>query len=76
MCLTCLRKNGIRAKKPFLSLIYEKRVPHLTVQHPHASAFQTFIWLIYPYKKGVSSSSSTPSVVVSRLRPNLSFSVS
>ena len=48
MCLTCLRKNGIRAKKAFLTLIYEKRVPHLTVQHPHASAFQTFIWLIPP----------------------------
>lgn len=25
MCLTCLRKNGIRAGKPFLTLIYEKR---------------------------------------------------
>lgn len=51
MCLTCLCKNGVRAKNPFLTLFYEKRVPHLTVQHPHASAFQTFIWLIYPFKK-------------------------
>lgn len=24
MCLTCLRKNGIRAKKPFLTLKNEK----------------------------------------------------
>lgn len=30
MCLTCLRKNGIRAKKTFLTLIYEKKgaAPH------------------------------------------------